>query len=504
MIGPVVGSSDEGTAGDAAERSPSDDGGAAGGDETDPIDELIALSSDGRWAPERTWLSGAEGERAQLERLARACLEEVAVTATLRQIEPAEPYSWRSVAAFEQRMQACFDALVAFGKPYVGAEAKGAWRPGLDPAAMALAYGLDGAAPDPGRVFASVFVLGSIDRDDSAREAVATLRRLAGDPGCLAAAVEALWLASSPRIDVALDDLVDSCAPPLSAAGLDALLLRGVCSLRRLQDLIDHDDPSLRVRACRGLASVAERELAVDLLLHAVDADGDALVRGEALEALAMHRALVPRAREGTERLRSDLRDDGAHGGRMPAELRRRMLWLLAAAGQGSDQSILAAVFDNHPEDALALGFHGHPAHLDALLAHLELEEDSARRVQIGEAILRIVGADDSSPDPARASATALRERCVRVGPLLRSGQRLRFGVPWSPSHSALELEADGAPLLVRQACAHELGIFLAERPVPVRDLAARQLEAIERQRAAVAQRLARGEHQPGRWPLES
>ena len=80
----------------------------------DPVKRLAVLGQPGGAAPvEATMAFGTAGELAQLERLARECLEDISANANLRRLGDEDRYDWEAMGRFEQRMCASLDALVA-------------------------------------------------------------------------------------------------------------------------------------------------------------------------------------------------------------------------------------------------------------------------------------------------------------------------------------------------------------------------------------------------------
>jgi hypothetical protein len=422
--------------------------------------------------------------RIQLRRIARDALEEIGALGGLRRAEGDDEWS-PALGRFEQRMLADLDALAALGQK---ATLEGGRELVLDVPAEALAYAADAFTADTVRPFARAFVLGCIAGEDTARAAVLALRQ--SHPLTHDAQRSALALASNPALGGALRALAQHDDPALAGLALDALRARGEATLDVAAALAAHPDPAVRRRAARCLGAVPERAPAIALLDRLLRDEPDDRVAAAAAESL----------------LPLDL-DAGL------ALVRRRLeqashpdlLVLLAIAGGPRDAALLAARLERSPAAAEALGWHGHPGHVDVLLDALEraanASPDDPFRVATLSAIRRITGAPPGLTleglrafwDQQRGDLGAPR------APASAEPRKLRSGRPYTPLASLDELSADDVPGRVRALLALEVAIITGGPRLDVDGWVAVQLATIARLRDQVA--AIDPPHRPGAWP---
>jgi hypothetical protein len=153
----------------------------------------------------------AEGGTAVFRRRAvEECLDTLAVLRGYR--EPLEGETWLVPAESEQRLLAQVNAIVAAGAP------------ALDQVAQ---LALDADLPDPGRVFASVFVLSCV----AGEQWLPVLRRIfvaavLRHPEEAGAAVEAACLVPHPGLDDLARGLLEAPETPLRSAAVRVLAYR--------------------------------------------------------------------------------------------------------------------------------------------------------------------------------------------------------------------------------------------------------------------------------------
>lgn len=469
-------------------------------DDVRPESRLEVLLDGAAGSLERA--EGHAGELAQLNRLARTCLDDIGAAGNLRRLEPDERFEWAPMAGFEQRMCDALDALMALSTPFVMAGTAGVAHPGLDVLELAQTYGRESLTADPGRAFARTFVLGSVRGEDTARAAILAVKQ--SPRYTHRAEVQALSLSSNPAVAPALVTLCEEPGTDLLRLALDAMHARRHDALASVAPLIEHIDDGIRARAYRGLASATERGVAADLIAQRLPEETSEWAAAEAAEAL-----LVLGDRRGLEYARQRLSDDLDEPGALAAAMRQRLMMLLAIAGAADDHRLLAASYRGGLGDAIALGYHGHWALAELLHGAIcrpfepyVLGEFQVR--EAAEALIRITGAPLVRAKEDRYDAETSDAKWAlwwrEFADELPKERRLRFGRPFSPLSSVAELEADAVPVRIRGACALELAVALREPPIAIDAFVAAQRREIARTRATVEARLAEGTLSVGTW----
>ncbi|MDI1437285.1 hypothetical protein [Polyangium sorediatum] len=443
---------------------------------------------------------GAGGEAAHVARLARDCMEDIAILGHLRTVPEGMPWS-RSLAGFDQRLLDNVDALLSLTRIPDGARepASGSWV--LDELQR---WAADAPIPDPGRAFAQALVLGSIHGEDAARTAVVALR--SAHPSTLTAQRNALSLAPSPGIGPVLRRLLRTGDVPRIVVALDTLRLRREADHPSIVMFLDHPDVLVREAAARCFAIVEPRPRAISSLLGALTREDDERV------VLAIARSLTLRGeRSGIDHVRGLLAAEMESPGRVPRAVRQGMMCLVGIAGTERDAEMLRRLFERSPEGAAALGWHGHPGHVEPLIAALEAEEQRGSspllRAALCTALQRITGGprrnhdeleEGSSADDfygATLLASSFREFWRQTRGDFTKVQRYRFGVPYAPRCTLDELGNDGVPIEIREELAFEFAMACGESPLFVRDWIKRQMSALATMRERI------GESVPGVWP---
>jgi hypothetical protein len=428
----------------------------------------------GPWggAPHRgaaTRLAPPKGSaRAQVWRLARDCMEDLANLSELRRRGDAEP--WASLATFEQRLLSNLDALVALAR---GPE-------GEDVLAQLVGYAAEMRVPDRGRAFALAFGLGCIDGDDAVRAAVIGLKR--ASPATHGAFREAFCLASSPAVGRAMERLLGAERSALVRLALDVLRHRREATLPMVVPLLDSPDPHVAAGAARAASVCVHREALRPLLAARLDDPG---VDDEVLLA-ALEGLLQIGAPEALPALRERLRAEIAAPGLMSPHLLGRGLLLLAMAGASQDLALLLSGARLTPAGIAPLGWFGHPAAIDPLLALVEAPRaegatlPDSTQLAAAHALFRITGAGpriptgeaaEPMPAPLAAPFRAFREEHRSARPL-----RLRFGRPYTLEATLEELERGDTSTSARREASLELSLgFGSAARLEVDDWAARQ-----------------------------
>lgn len=440
------------------------------------------------------------GDAAQVERLARDCMEDIAILSELRRRGEDEP--WTALIRFEGRLLANLDALVALARGPAGA----AVFPYLQH------YAAESAIPDRGRAFALAFVLGCLEGEDAIRAVVMALR--VASPQTHAAFRDALSLATNPAVGRAMERLLHGDSAPLLRVALEVLRHRREARLPLLVPLVDHPDARVSARALRAAAACGERA-AVLPLLEARGTDVDDEIAIAAAEGLLLHG--VPAGLGAlVERLRAEI----AAPGMMARSLFAHALRLVSLAGGPEELSLLRAAADIDAEAIEALGWLGHPGAIEPLLAILERyeakatgDEEAARGARLAaRALHRLTGAGMRTVEGASPRAQAVL--VVESAPwraywrdnrkAFEAIQRVRFGQPYTLEATVAELERGDTEAGLRRDAALELAIALGpETRLETEDWAARQRVALSGIRARIAT-MSPSPCYPGEWLLRA
>jgi hypothetical protein len=424
-------------------------------------------------------------ETEALRRIARDCLENIAIHRVLRLPNAME--SWLDQAPFEQRLIDLVDAFAACG---------GTALP------LVSLFHAEAKAPDPERAFSVAFTLGCIAGSDTVGAAVMTLKQSAPEEG--PGWVEGFSLAPNPAVDAAMADLCGSPRPVLVSIALDVLHARGGAPASVIGGLLDRPEPAIALRVARALATSLPREEALSalesIIAHAAD---DAVV-------LAATEALL---RRGHGRALDVVRD--LLGGMPSASRRDGALRLLCFAGRPSDLDTLLAAVDEAPTAAMIrdLGRFGHTSAIPALIAKLT-HEDPEIGAAAAEALDRITGAglretvmepwdidlppeaidDRALPIPLREVERIIADPAAWSRWLDAHGKgfdpkiKLRAGAPFSPRRIVDELEAKSTPPASRHDAALELALVTGlVSPFSPADWVARQQQHLADLRSRVA-----------------
>jgi hypothetical protein len=400
--------------------------------------------------------AGALGEEATLRRLARELMEEVGTLGALCSPGPARAWT-RGIVAFEERLLAAFDALIALGQPIVSIEGT---ELVFDVLGDLVAHSNAAEGPDPARAFARTFVLSCVEGEDRVRAAVVAMEQ--AHSATYPAHRDAFILGSSPSIGPAMRKLCEHAPAPILRVALDVLAARREASVAGVAPLLEHPDAGVRIRAVRCLAVANERNAAIAMLAQVIGEETDTRVVAAAM------RALVRRGEPyGLESARQALRNNRTDQGELHTDARLDLLELLGIAGNATDGPTLQAALAYRPREAEALGWHGSPGHVEALLAALQNAESTPGKklfcAGIARALVRITGANiidasgDPLPDP-RVWTKYWAENRAKFTTTLR----YRFGRPYLPMATLDELSTDGTIMADRENCVLELDAITA------------------------------------------
>jgi hypothetical protein len=398
-------------------------------------------------------------ELGHLRAMARDGLEDIAALGALRRPLPDQP--WTAGLRFERRLLENLDALFALAWP----DGRG-W----DLLAEVQRYAGESLAADAGRAFARALVLGSVEGDDAVRAATLALRQ--AHPFSHAAYRDALSLAPSPAIAPAMRELLRDGDAALARLALEVLDARGEATFGAVVPLVRHADPSVAAAAARCLGRLPQRAAAAEVLQVLLDPDAAADLTAAAAEALL--RLGDPAGLQfACRRLEADLA-----GERLPEAALLAHLRLVSLAGDARDVDLLSRCAGTTPAAIRRLGWAGHPALVDHLIAVLEAANEvreatgpwpHAAEIAASQALYRITGAelrDDpergiehASEDALAVEAPVWRRWWAEARPRAAVDRRTRFGRPLTLSAVLDELEADSLPG-DRRDCELELAIM--------------------------------------------
>ena len=441
------------------------------------------------------------GEREQLVRNARDCLSDLAALSSLRR--PLGELPWATVEAFEQRLLAALDALLALGQPLCPGSSVG-WHV-LDEVQR---YWAEAFVPDPGREFARAFTLCCIDGDDAVAAALLGLRQ--APSSVYPAFRDALVLAPNPHIGRFLTELLPSASGDLLLLLLEILRQRREATFSSLVPLSAHLDAAVLAAASRGLGYVACSEGVLRTLHRIIEQEEDDVVAVEAATSLLLHGDTG-----GLSLARGRLEDVAL----LSEKGRLGLLRLIALAGAASDLDLVRQSIAPTVRDAELMGWFGHVGLLPWLLATLR-EANAAREstrpwphpleIAVSHALFRITGAplhdaEDSGLPYESATLPALSAELwaqwwQEKSSSMPVGVKLRFGQLYEPRATLDELLGDSFAAW-RADGALELGIVVGASRFEPGDWVHRQrsvLGALKTELDAVC-----GGYVPGRFPAD-
>lgn len=482
-----------------APEEPDDEDDEVRHDEDEDDDEAAKEAKRAHKASLQAAAAAKSREEDQVRRLARDCMEDVAILSGLRRLNEDEP--WPSVSRFEDRLLAALDALVSLTVPAPGAQPAG------DVLEQLLEYAMEPSFIDPGRTFARAFVLGSIEGEDAIRALIVGLRQ--SHPLTYAAQREALSLAPSPLIDRAMEALLGDSDPLLVKLGLDVLRARRKVTLALSAPLLHHPDPRVLEAAIRSLSAAEPREGAIAAIERAVSEGLDDRAALSAAESL-----LLLGSQSGLSLVKRALDEESAAPGALPEDVRQAYVRLLALAGGPESAALLLNSVTHESSGALAIGWFGHADLVAPLLVKLRAGNEVRRsigpyptpfEVAAAQALVRITGVyiENQAEElnitlsiDAEEWALAWEERRERFQP----GVKYRFGKPYHPGASLDELCDEAAPPDVRWNAALEAAIASGRSwAFEPDDWVARQYAEIEGMRLFF--REASGAYPAGEWP---
>lgn len=411
-------------------------------------------------------------------RLARDCMEDVGLLGGLR--SPPPEHTWTpELARFEQRLLDSLDALIALGLPGPGSPPG---DPGpIDVLAELESWANEAFVADPTRAFARAFVLGCVDGDDRVRAAVLALRQ--SDPSTHRVQRIALALAPNRAIPAAMTRLCMGEDVAHIRLALDVLRARGEVPFAAAGVLLSHPDPLVAADAARALAVAPHREAVMAILEAQIDVEADDVVAVAVAEGLAALGSSI-----GLHHVRRRLVHEREAPGTLSPVARRTAIRLVGVTGGDEDVELMIALLAQDPGGASGMGWLGHVALVEPLIAALAAERRRTWRSEaareLAAALHRITGApavrvgERESEEPAPAipvlvepvSSALLLEPDVwaawwaehRAG--FARSRRHRFGRLHTPLATLDELDASDVPMAAREVAALEL--FIASEGV--------------------------------------
>jgi hypothetical protein len=434
-------------------------------------------------------------------RLARDCMEDLSIFSSLRR--PHQDDAWTNAARFEQRLLSSMDALAALALSEPGERGSGVLM-------QLLSYATETAFADAGRAFAGAFLLGCIDGEDAARALLLALRQ--SHPLTRPAQEDALCLCPSPFVAAALERLLWEGEPAFIRLALSVLRFRRAVKPALIFPLLTHPDATVVEAAVRALGAcpLDQRPAVTEALLELAEdepAERVAVALAESLIVLASPAGVLLATTMLTAVLdRGTTSSDGA---------RLALHRLLCLAGGPEHAALLLRSLQARraPEAAEALGWFGHAALIDPLLAALEAE-NAARKQALGapwpfeiaaaRALVRITGV--FLEDPADEHGLGITVEAAHWRALwserradFSADRKYRFGQPYHPLATLDELGERDTTALARSYARGELGAqALPGEALELADWVARQQREIE----ALRERFRRGElaHEAGQW----
>jgi hypothetical protein len=447
-----------------------------------PSDEGILEAVFGKAlpAPQVVWLRG------------KSFFEDIAMMSLMRQAGAAE--RWTTLEVVEQRMLARVDALLACGT----------W---IFPRLVQLLE--DRPVPDPELTWAALFVLGSIDGDDS-RDQIARLVHVTDleDEALFEALADALSFAPHRGIETLLQRFFQGSDKSLVRLSIRVLSRRRALPTDALRPLLRLDDPIILREVLEALER-APGELDTSELTHLLMHPDEAVFRAAAECATA--RGLGAGIREAKARLASGRPCD------------RAALLTAVGADEHALEHVLGAAASSSPSRAIheALGWYGSIEAVPFLLGRLRDGDEAA---VLG--LQRITGAslsdeDRELPTYAEDELPFVRTKFVaprfvvplsldadrwaawweRYGRAAEPRVRYRWGHRWSTRDDLYELrDAVASPderrLAYLELCARTGGTL----PFDAREFVVRQRAQVD----AWAQYLGPTHERarPGTWPV--
>jgi hypothetical protein len=352
----------------------------------------------------RGWeaLRSEDGTSAFRAHALRDCLDTLAVLRSYR--EPLAGEVWTIPVGSERRMLAQVNAMLALGH--------GALKQVVDLA-------IDPDLPDPGRVFASLFVLGcnagSLWLQPMLSILVAAVER---SPSEGAAAVEALSLA--PNLDVlkGVARLLADERPRLRAAAVRVLSFRAALTPPQWLHAIDDTDGAVVMVAASSPLNATDRECCRQPLERLFDHPSEGLVCAALRAGLALR--LEAAHRRASEISRSDPRWADA-------------LQYLAMFGLRADEEAIRVALSGPQwlSAVRAAALAGRTGLVPDLLALLpDVEHGSVQKDEIARALTTITGLPFGIVDDRASAALLWGRHQDRFDP----GRRYRLGEHFHPS----------------------------------------------------------------------
>jgi hypothetical protein len=332
---------------------------------------------------------------------ARECLDTLAVLRAYREPLPGEV--WTLPLGSERRMLAQVNAILTLGQEALK---------------QAADLAIDADLPDPGRVFASLFVLGCV-AGSAWREPILNIfvTAVQRNPAEGAAAIEALSLAPNVGVLEGLSGLLSDERPKLRSAAIRVLSFRGALAPSQWGRVIEDEDGAVAMAAACAPVGAPDRErcrTALERLLYH---------RSEGVVCAALRAGFALRLEAAHHRASEIVRHNPAWAD---------ALQYLSMFGQRSDESTIRDVLAG-PQWLLgirAAALSGRAALVPELLALVPPGEATpAQRGEIACALTTITGLPFEAVEDRVAAEALWTQNRDRFDPL----RRYRHGQQFQP-----------------------------------------------------------------------
>jgi hypothetical protein len=345
------------------------------------------------------------GTNAFRQSAARECVDNIAVLRAYR--EPLVNETWITPLASEQRLLAQVNAVIALGPQAL---------------TQVTERAIDADLPDPGRVFASLFVLGCVSGVVWLQPALDIFRvAVQRNPAEGAAAVEAMSLAPNVELLPGLYKMLRDDSAKIRSAAVRVLSFHAALAEPEwLAAMRDEDAAVVAAAAYAPLGGYdfASCERALGPLFHHPS---------ERIARSTLHAGLGLHLRVAHQRALEISRSDPTWA---------NALHFLAMFGFRSDEDVIRAALrgSKWPAAVRAAAVSGGPSLVPDLLALMkEAETAPEHRAEIGQALDTITGLSfAASEDPATASLSWTRT-WAQSAKRFDSKQRYRHGQPFHP-----------------------------------------------------------------------
>ncbi len=397
-------------------------------------------------------------------RVAAECLDCLGMLRSYR--EPVAGETWLIPAASERRLLAQAQAVLVLG-----------------PAAMAQAQSLalDPDVPDPDRVFAALFVVGSTAGREYLEQGLPIFQAaVERDRAEAAAAVEALCICPSVELPHVMLPTLQHASPAVRAAAVRVLGYRGELTSDQWCRAIGDSDQRVVMSALGAALHETDRGRANQTLQPLYTSDQEMLVRAALRAGLSLG---LPAALEAARQIATT------------APAWADSLYLVALHGHSSDQPLIERSLALHfPAAARALGRAGWLALGPRLITSFAATPSAA---VLAPEVMRALSCIVALPDPPPTDPNSLAHGWAQVSRELNPALRHRDGKPLTLIDLAAQLRTGSLNRPQRQELYFELQL-LTQGQLPrfnAFDFVGQQFDALDRLDAWLAQQGASAPH---------